>query len=192
VSKQIGIFHCAAIAAALGLAAQCQAGTQTSDSLLTAFNPGPVGRYCGGIAQEDMGCLQQAPEAVSAAGTIGQPRVMAEFDVGKMVAEGSQWHASWNDVDSDSGVDAGHDYAHDLGQWLMHGKGAHRRGSGPDSHDNGNGYGDGYGDGHGDGMGSPPICDPTPVPLPSGFWLLASGMFAGIILRHRRSSATQM
>jgi hypothetical protein len=67
----------------------------------------------------------------------------------------------------------------DTGHWLSHGRHDHR--ADPDPHSRG-----------GDAMDSPPVCDPTPVPLPSGFWLLSSALFAGFILRNRRPSATQM
>jgi hypothetical protein len=68
---------------------------------------------------------------------------------------------------------------HDMGHWLSHGRHDHR----PDA--------DLWSHGH-EISDSRPVCDPTPVPLPSGFWLLSSALFAGIILRTRKPFATQM
>lgn len=175
MSKKIGIFHCAVAAAALGLAGQCQAHSQSSSTVLTAFSPGPVGRYCGSLAQEGMGCLQDLPEAISAGAVAGTPSVLAEFYVGRKVPDFAFRHASWHYIDEDSGQESGRD----VGQWLSHGRHDHHNDSDQHSYDD-------------SGMGSTPICDPTPVPLPSGLWLLASGLFGGIFLRHRRPFATQM
>ncbi len=67
----------------------------------------------------------------------------------------------------------------DTGHWLSHGRYDHH----PDA--------DLWSHGH-EISDSAPVCDPTPVPLPSGFWLLSSALFAGIILRSRKPFATQV